>query len=221
MKKIILKTALITFGILLILGVSVFGIVSFFAPAAMMNFFDSLGMKSISGDYAYQEYQNSGDLEYLARAFEIAADAENYKVAGERFAELYGTNPSEREAFYAFCEEMRDEGHSTHLPNDLADFDYGSYLCGKASVVRYRLYYTEKNAEERDSLIAFAIGETQSEFSADSPVIALSLAVGDAHDAEFCTELLAKITAETRFDTENENYIETIQYLKEMIPGNE
>ena len=50
MRKIIFKTIFITLGIVLILAISAFGILSFAAPKAMMNFSASLGLDAISGD---------------------------------------------------------------------------------------------------------------------------------------------------------------------------
>lgn len=73
MKKLILKTAFITLGVTIVLAFAVFGIVSLVAPAQMMELTLSLGLERIGADYAYQEYERSGDTVYLARAFEICA----------------------------------------------------------------------------------------------------------------------------------------------------
>ena len=62
MKKIIVRTALITLGITLIMAIAVFGIVSFCFPASMMEFTASLGMKNLSGDYAYLYFAGWGFL---------------------------------------------------------------------------------------------------------------------------------------------------------------
>ena len=98
MRKIVFKTIFITLGVVLILAISAFGILSFAAPKAMMSFTSSLGLDAISGDYAYQEYRRSGDIEYLARAFEIAAFEGRSDAAAERFEELY-----ENEGFSDYC----------------------------------------------------------------------------------------------------------------------
>lgn len=74
MKKTITRTALITLGITLIVAIAVFGIVSFCLPSVMMDFTASLGMKSLSGDYAFQEYERSGNIDCLVRSFVIAAE---------------------------------------------------------------------------------------------------------------------------------------------------
>ncbi len=52
MKKIIVRTALITLGITLIMAIAVFGIVSFCFPASMMEFTGSLLLNNVRGYYA-------------------------------------------------------------------------------------------------------------------------------------------------------------------------
>ena len=88
MRKIVFKTIFITLGIVLILAISAFGILSFAAPKAMMNFSASLGLDAISGDYAYQEYRRSGDIDYLAYAFEVAAN-EGRPAAAAELAKIF------------------------------------------------------------------------------------------------------------------------------------
>ena len=68
MRKIILKTALITLGVVIVLAVAAFGIASLCVPAAMSDLTYSLGMEAISSDYAFQEYERSGSLAYLSRS---------------------------------------------------------------------------------------------------------------------------------------------------------
>ena len=99
MKKLILKTIFITCGIALMLLFAVFGIVSLWAPSAMMNFTASLGMETVSGDYAFQEYERSGNISCLARSFLIASRHKDDRNADQRFEILFGL-----EGFGEFCE---------------------------------------------------------------------------------------------------------------------
>ena len=62
MRKIVLKTALVTLGVVIVLAVAAFGIASLCIPATMSELTYSLGMDLISSDYAYQEYERSGGL---------------------------------------------------------------------------------------------------------------------------------------------------------------
>lgn len=211
MKKIILKTAVITFGITFILAVSLFGIVSFCAPARMMSFCESLGLENIGADYAYQEYQNTGDLRYLAHAFEVAANNRSYEVADSRFAELYGEQDSARRAdFLAFCGRQNNDS----LPAGVPDYDYRASLCGLAACVKYHLALTD---DQKSDVCAFAISETPAAFPEESPVIALAIEAIGRGDAPFCTLLLSDVKAETRFETDNVHYRKLVSSLEEAI----
>ncbi len=209
MKKLILKTALITFGVTLILAVSLFGIVSFCAPASMMRFCESIGLENISGDYAYQEYQNTKKLDYLAHSFEIAAQNGSYAVADERFEELYGETGSEqRMAFVEYCGSQSNSA----LPDGVPDYDYRAYLCGRAATVKYHLALTD---DEKSAVCSFAIEETRPALSAESPVISLALACIDGKDKEFCTLLLQRVEEEQKFVKSNDHYQNLIKFLEE------
>lgn len=206
MKKIILKTALITLGITLLLAISVFGLVSAFAPAAMMRLTASLGMTSVSGDYAYEEYKRSGDLSYLARAFEIAAEKSDDRTAEERFELLYGEEGSEaRAAFGEYCAAY------TYEPvEDVPAIDYRAFICGQAACVKYRL---SESAEEKEAVWAFAERETDAAFPSGNPVVALSVEAVSVRDASFCRTLLAKLAA-SRFDKEARDYKAIVKLLE-------
>ncbi len=215
MKKIILKTALITFGVTLILAISAFGITSFCAPAVMMDLTDSLGLESISGDYAYQEYQHSKDISYLARSFEIAAECGNDSVAKSRFDQLY-----EHEEFGAYC-EAQDE---IEMQDGVPVIAYRAYVCGNGACVMYRLARTE---EEKADVYAFALSETDASFPRSNPLSVLAVEAAYAKDGAFCAMLLSAISAEEKFsdlraemgvesDSENcRHYIDIITILEE------
>ncbi len=215
MKKLILKTALITLIITLILAVAVFGILSFSAPAAMMNFTASLGMDTISADYAFQEYERSGSLSHLSRSFLVAAEHGQNRKADERFTILYGEEGStRREAFATFCAEYVVD--SSDLPaGSVAEYNYRGYLCGQAAVVKYRLAKTE---EARRAVCAFAIAETPKNFPAGNPAIALTLAVAEAKDGVFGAVLLDEL-GRAGFENNQtyQNIVDIIQTILEEI----
>ena len=213
MKKLILKTAVITLGVTLILAVSVFGIVSYVAPSAMMRFCDSLGLESISGDYAYQQYQISGDIDYLARSFEIAAMREKNVVASERFDEFYGEEGSERRnAFVDYCNSQDSEENAILVPSSDFTSDYRSYVCAQATLVKFRLAITQ---EERQGVCVFAVRETGAEIAPLSPLSALAEQKSVTDDSEFCFMLLGEIRAESKFNTTSERYLYIVNLLEE------
>lgn len=213
MKKLIFKTALITLGVTLILAVSVFGIVSYVAPSAMMRFCDSLGLESISGDYAYQQYQISGDMDYLARSFEIAAMREKDAVALERFDEFYGEDGSERRsAFVDYCASQDSEESAIYVPSSDLNSDYRSYVCAQATLVKFRLAVTQ---EERQNVCTFAVRETGAEIALLSPLSALAEEKSVTDDSDFCFMLLGEIRSERKFNVSNERYLYIVNLLEE------
>ena len=213
MKKLILKTAVITLGVTLILAVSVFGIVSFVATSAMMRFCDSLGLESISGDYAYQQYQLNGDMDCLARSFEIAAMREKDAVADERFKEFYGEEGSEqREVFGEYCVEQDNAEKEIILPIAFSGSDYRSYVCAQATLVKYRLAVT---AEEQQAVCTFAVLESRADISPLCPLVALVEENSVVKNPSFCGMLLVEIRSERKFNTANERYMNIVKILED------
>ena len=217
MRKIVFKTIFITLGIVLILAISAFGILSFAAPKAMMNFSASLGLDAISGDYAYQEYRRSGDINYLAYAFEVAANEGRPDAAAERFEEFY-----ENEGFTDYCKAQDGED----LGEDIPKLNYRSYACGLGACALYAVAETD---EEKLEVYTFALSETSGEFEGNNPLCSLSSAAAGAGDAAFCKTILDNMQKEQKFNalraqasleddqfTEGyELYLQTIELLEE------
>ena len=217
MRKIVFKTIFITLGVVLILAISAFGILSFAAPKAMMSFTSSLGLDATSGDYAYQEYRRSGDIEYLARAFEIAAFEGRSDAAAERFEELY-----ENEGFSDYCKAQ----DGVELGEDIPENNYRSYACSLGASALYAVAETD---DEKLEVYTFALSETSGEFEENNPLCSLSSAAAGAGDAAFCKTILDNMQKEQKFNalraqasleddqyTEGyELYLQTIELLEE------
>ncbi len=220
MRKIVFKTIFITLGVVLILAISAFGILSFAAPKAMMSFTSSLGLDAISGDYAYQEYRRSGDIEYLARAFEIAAFEGRSDAAAERFEELY-----ENEGFSDYCKAQ----DGVELGEDIPENNYRSYACSLGASALYAVAETD---DEKLEVYTFALSETSGEFEENNPLCSLALAASEAGDDAFCKTILENMWKEQKFDAlraqsafEDESeytegyklYLKTIELLEEAV----
>ena len=188
MRKVIFKTIFITLGIVLILAISAFGILPFAAPKTMMNFASSLGLDAISGDYAFQEYRRSGDINYLAYSFEVAAVEGRPDAAAERFDEFY-----ENEGFASYCAEQ----DGLELGEEIPEVNYRSYACSLGAEAMYKVAGSD---EEKLEVYDFALSETSGEFESPNPVLSLSLAACEADDSAFCRVLLENITTEDKFD---------------------
>ena len=185
MKKLIVKTALITLLTAVVLGISVFGVCSLFAPAAMMQFTASIGMTGASGDYAYSAYCKTGELSYLAYSCEVAAET-NDSRARERY-ELFINH----EGFSAYCSD-RDEQTAQQLPDGLAQYTqggyerytYGKYVC---SLLR---------AGKGDEAIAYAVSTLKGEFSENNAVIALAMQAIKDNEKQVCIKLATALRAD-------------------------
>ncbi len=207
MRKIVFKTIFITLGIVLILAISAFGILSFAAPKAMMSFSASLGLDAISGDYAYQEYRRSGDIDCLARAFEIAAIEGRPEAAAERFEEFYGN-----EGFTDYCKAQDEAEREEETP----EWDYRTYACSLGAEAMYKVAETE---DEKLEVYNFALSETSGSFEPSNPLCALSYAAAAAGDGAFCKVLLDGIGKEQKFDALREQSLnsDTTQYTEGVV----
>lgn len=182
MRKLVLKTAFITLGVVIVLAVAAFGIASLCVPAAMSDLAYSLGMDLMSADYAYQEYERSGDLAYLARSFELTATNGRDGKAEERFDLLYAAD-----GFEALC-LARDEASSpVTVGGEEITYSYRDYICGLGACVKYRLAADDASREEALSL---ALSETESEFPAGNPVYMLATQAAGNADSAFCVRIL-------------------------------
>lgn len=181
MKKLILKTAAITLCAFLLGAALLVVILSFAAPKTMMEFTGRMGMESLSGNFAYSEYERSGDLECLARSYFVALEEGNDEKASERWNVLYGD-----EKFDAYCAEMAPD--AAILPA----YGYRNYLTGSAARMMYRL--AETDAEKGDAL-AFALSETEKAFPDGNPVIALSAEAASHADTAFLETVCARLMA--------------------------
>lgn len=184
MKRLVLKTILITVGVFFILAVSAFGIASMCAPRAMMRLTASMGLEGVSGDYAFREYERSGDVGCLARSFLISAQRKNDRKADERFELLVAD-----EGFEEFCEH---EDQTLDVHESVAGYSYRNYVMGLEACVKYRLAQTE---EEETAAIDFALSQTDASFPEDNPTVALVIECAREEDKPFCAALLARLEA--------------------------
>ncbi len=204
-KRFVLKTILATVGVALILAISAFGIASLVAPLAMMDLTASIGLKRISGDYAYHEYERSGSIACLARSFVVSADLKYDRVADERFTVLYNL-----EGFNDFCTSQDEEIGTV---DGVEGYTYRSYLCGLEACVRYRLAKTQ---EQSAAVITFAAGETGKNFPQGNPIVQLAAEATRAADAPFCTLLIEEMEG-GGYDAASADYSHILSMLEEVV----
>lgn len=198
MKKLILKTALITLGSAIVVLVAVFGLMSLWAPAIMMDFTASLGLDSISGDYAYQEYERSGKIDYLARSFIVSAHVGENEKAMKRFNLL-----RDSDEFEPFCKAQSDIQLT-----EKQSITYESYLYAQGVVIMYR---TSPKEDWKD-ICDKAIEKTDASFPIGNPVAALATEAISKEDSAFCAVLLEEfVNAEW-----NENQIDYMYFFETL-----
>ena len=187
----------------MILLLSLFGVLSLCVPYEMSKFAANLGLYTLSGDYAYQEYERSGDIEYLARSFEIAAERGGARKADSRFEGLIA-----HKDFKTYCSE-RDAQMSADTPQ----YKYEDYVYGRGARAKYRL---AKTAEEKEKVCEFAILHTEAAFPAGNPVVTLAIEGATKEDGAFCAMLLRKVQSGEREFAHNDYYTDIVNILEEF-----
>lgn len=178
MKRLILKTALITVCSALVLLIALFGLMSVFAPATMMRFTSSVGLYGMSGGYAYSAYQKTGDISYLAYSCEAAASS--HEAGAKEKYELFFS----LEGFADYCRE-RDEAAAESLPGGVAQYMTGSYeqfSYGNYACVLLR-------AGDGEGAIAFVMGKLDASFPESNAAVSLAMEGISLGNKQFCEEL--------------------------------
>lgn len=201
MKKLILKTALITFGAAVLLTAAVLALVCVTAPGAMMDLTASLGMERASGYFAWKEYERTEDIDCLVRSFVIAAGNGQDETAVERFEELY-----KQEGFSEYCEKNAPSG------DVFTGYSLRGYLCGLRACAGYHL---AKDAAAKKAELDFAISETPSSFPEGNAVSMLALEAIGKKDGAFCKVILAALE-EGGFEA-NARYVQFTEELGKAV----
>ena len=203
MKKVILKTALITLGAAIACGAILIVILCFAAPKVMMDFTASMGMEGVSGNFANSEWERSGDMECLARSFLTAEKGGDDETASARWDVLYAAD-----GFADYCESGAPDF------DDLPAYGYREYLAGCAARVKYRLASDEG---AKDAVLGFAFAETDPAFAQGNPVIALSAEALTKGDTAFLSQILSRLDA-SEFER-NEDFTRLTEKLEASIHG--
>ncbi len=121
MKKLILKTALITLASILCVFLLVFGALALFSPITLANLFDRMGGYSSSIHFYESQYDKTGDIDDLSVLVLKIDHESDSELAEEYLAELVS-----HKDFNEFC--VREEGGE--ISNK--EFYYGKYAVALA-----------------------------------------------------------------------------------------
>lgn len=138
MKKIIIKTALITLGVVVCCAVAVFAILSFGFPSTVCGWCEQLGNYGFAARYAALCYSYTDDISDLGRCVE-----DSILAADNDYIAEYAVRLIDHEEFDSFC-EIRDEEINESISDnedniDFSDvvFSYRHYVYGALSTTYY------------------------------------------------------------------------------------
>jgi len=115
MRKTIVKTALITLGVVLTLIILTFTVFSLFFPKVMLNLTSDMGLDGFALTYSEQQYKNSKSLTDLEDLLYRANELNRTDIIVE-----YSLDMIESDKFEEFSNTRQDTG----------DLSYKSYIIG-------------------------------------------------------------------------------------------
>ena len=158
MKKLVVKTAIITF-ISVILGLAlIFTVLSFVSPKTMSNFTYSLGLEDISCSYAISAYEKSGEIEDLDTVIVKTLSTEDYDALKK-----YSKEMIDREEFLTFS-KMDKETVLTYYVLSLVMTDDDEAFTKTIEV--YNDFYTSYDARNPVSTLLTFTTEYDADFIA-------------------------------------------------------
>ena len=158
LDKVILKAAFSTLGAILVLLIVMFCARSFIFPQTMVEFTYTMGMDGASIHFATRSYDATGDIYYIAYAFETAIGAEDYAnvdVCGEKLI-------ADSDEFASYC-VSRTEKFPEGVTGTYADYVYrqvctAKYRCGNSQAALNRaLQLCGENKFERNNAMVAVI----------------------------------------------------------------
>ncbi len=108
MKKLILKTALITLGTIIAVLCILYGVFALFFPLNMASFFDSLGMRDATVSFYELHYENTGDIADLG-VLCVKVDECNDAVRAKKYLTILTSS----EDFDSYLEDFDKQSNST------------------------------------------------------------------------------------------------------------
>lgn len=159
MKKIIIKSALTTLGVVVGCAVFVFAVLSLGFPGTLCGWCEQLGNYGFAVKYASLYYSYTGDVVDLARCADDSILAEN-----DGYIIEYCTQLVDDEGFAQYC-TVRDKEINDGISGDEnfggITFSYRHYIYGAVSAAEYR-------AGESDLAIGYAISSLNAGFDRTS-----------------------------------------------------
>lgn len=220
MKKIIIKTALSTLGIVAGCAVIVFAILSLGFPGTLCGWCEQLGNYGFAVRYASLYYSYTGDVADLARCVEDSILSENDGDITEYCAKLV-----DDEEFESYC-ALRDEEINGSIAgdDDFQDitFSYRQYVYGWLAGAHYRGGNTElalgcaiealDSGFDREDFTSVGVCDyTISKFPPGNALGSLSLSVIEKGDKASGDMLLTVLESASAADEAEKLYLDTLK----------
>ncbi len=182
MKKIVIKTALITLASVIVLFALAFGIASLAFPGNMSQICENCGNDSLAASYASRQYDYTGSTEDLYRCADL------YIRIGDRGNTVkYCKKLVDKQDFKEFCTKKDNNGAASH-----AQYIYTNYASA--------LYFSKRGEEA----IGVANKSVEDGFVIPNAFATLTINAVENNDADFGAKLLAALPEFPQGETQHE-----------------
>ena len=196
MKKLIVKTALVTLGSLLAVFLLLLTAMTMYAPRTMASLMDSVGNRSLSLWYTELAYQKFGETDDLTDVFDKAVAAEDT----ERTVK-YGRTLTERADFGEICAAQDASG---------GRITYKNYVYGNTSLAMYA------EGEEVGAVLDFAAATVTEGYLPYNAYQMLLYGEAAAEDKAFLSALKSRLEV-LAGSMESETLSADILYLDKIL----
>lgn len=194
MKKLIVKTALITLASLLAVFLLVLTAMTMYAPRTMATLLDGVGNRSLSLWYTEFAYQKFGEVDDLTNVFDKSVTAEDY----ERTIK-YGNILIGREDFSDICASQ-----------DGVNVSYKNYVYGNTALAMYAEDYND------EEVLSFASATANGEYPDYNAYQMLLYSPLVSQDKAFLSALKDKLSALSQ-RVEDEDLQSDILYIDKIL----
>ena len=200
MNKVIIKTALKTLLILIIVALAAFAVASFGFPQHMATFFENTENYTLATKYASLRYSYTGEVDDAARCVEDSIlSGDNDDLI--QYCEIF-VNHSD---FDTYCTQM-DEYYSTAAYSSYT-LSYKQYIYGKYAVA------LAVNGQKQDAVNTALNANGLHSFKSGNAVSVLALWAAGKEDGETCS-LIAAAMESINAPEDAEYYNDILQIVK-------
>lgn len=156
MKKLIIKTCILTLIIILAVGFSVFGLISITSPKIIANSAFRLNAKTTCINYSVKQYEKTESVADLAVLVERTAWANDYELTA-KYAPILLSNGD----FSDYVLENKDAGYEKYIASLFVESLYKTGNKNKSIEVAFSYYSGESGSNTVRIIILTAKNDTE------------------------------------------------------------